>query len=94
MHRPASVTLSAQEGEAMIERLAAYAPSVADCQVLIKVLRWHFWLVCALQEAKRRLKRLRTFLCGKAPKPPTPPEADALSASTHPDGHGAGEGEP
>jgi hypothetical protein len=42
MKRPESVTLSAQEGEAMMARLAAYAPSMSDCEVLIQVLRWHF----------------------------------------------------
>ena len=90
MKRPESVTLSAQEGEARIERLAAYAPSVSDCQVLIKVLRWHFGLVFALQEAKLSLKRLRTLLFGKAAHPSTAFESDASSGSTAPSGNGDG----
>jgi hypothetical protein len=36
------VTLSAAEGEAMIARLAVYAPSRADCEILIQVVRWYF----------------------------------------------------
>ena len=90
MKRPESVTLSAQEGEAIIERLAAYAPSVSDWQVLIKVLLWHFGLVFALQDAKLSLKRLRTLLFGKAAHPSTAFESDASSGSTAPSGNGDG----
>jgi len=90
MPRPESVTLSAQEGEAMIERLVAYAPSVADCQILIKVVRWHFWLVFALQESKLSLKRLRTLLFGKHPPPSTP--SVSVESSTSPPPVGEGEG--
>jgi len=91
MQCPESVTLSAQEGEAMIERLAACAPSVADCQGLMHVLRWHCWLVCAVQEATRSLKRLRSVLCGKASPSPALPET--ASAAPQPDGQGSGAGE-
>jgi len=46
VQKPAdNVTLSAAEGEAMIARLAVYAPSRADCEILIQVVRWYFWLV-------------------------------------------------
>jgi hypothetical protein len=34
------VTLSAQEGEAMMGRLSIYAPSRSDCEVLIEVVPW------------------------------------------------------
>ena len=84
MNRPASVTLSAQEGEAMIARLTAYAPSASDCEVLIQVLRWQFWLVWTLQEAKLSLKRLRTLLFGKGSKPSKPPGSDESSAGRVP----------
>src|SRR5712691_7222809 len=93
MKRPESVTLSAQEGEAMIARLAAYVPSMSDCEVLIQVLRWQFWLVWTLQEAKLSLKRLRTLLFGKGSKPSKPPGSDESSASSHPTGDGRGTGE-
>jgi hypothetical protein len=52
MSRPETITLSAAEGEAIIARLSVYAPSGSDCEILIQVLRWYFWLAAALQEAK------------------------------------------
>jgi transposase len=83
-----TVTLSAAEGEAMIARLSVYAPSRSDCAILIQVVRWYFWLVWTVQEAKLSLKKLRTLLCGRGPQPPTPsaPEASAVSAPAP--GHG------
>ena len=76
------VTLSAAEGEALIARLAVYAPSRSDCEMLIQVVRWYFWLVWTVQEAKLSLNKLRTLLLGCGPKPPTPsaPEASSVSA--------------
>jgi transposase len=74
-----NVTLSAQEGEAMIARLSVYAPSRADCETLIEVVRWYFWLVWSVQEAKLSLKRLRTMLFGRGSKPPTPSELETSS---------------
>ena len=83
VQKPAdTVTLSAAEGEAMIARLSVYAPSRSDCEILIQVVRWYFWLVWTVQEAKLSLKKLRTLLCGRGPQPPTPsaPEASGRSA--------------
>jgi transposase len=74
-----NVTLSAQEGEAMIARLSVYAPSRADCALLIEVVRWYFWLVWSVQEAKLSLKKLRTMLFGRGSKPPTPSELETSS---------------
>ena len=62
----ARVTLSTQEGEALLGRLSVYAPSRSDCEVLIEVVRWYFWLVWLIQEAKTSLKTLRTLLFGHA----------------------------
>ena len=94
MSRPETITLSAAAGEAILERLAVYAPSRSDCEVLIQVLRWYFWLVAAVQEAKLSLKKLRTLLCGQGPKPPTlcEPEASSVSASSRGDGEVSGHG--
>jgi transposase len=64
------VTLSAQEGEAMLGRLSVYAPSRSDCEVLIEVVRWYFWLVWLVQEAKMSLQKVRMILFGHGPKPP------------------------
>ena len=83
MDGPESVTLSAEAGEAMMQRLAAYAPTRSDCEGLIKVLEWHCWLVFALQEAKLTLKRLRALLFGQAPKTPkAPASSHSESAGT------------
>jgi transposase len=89
-----TVTLSAAEGEAMIARLAVYAPSRSDCEMLIQVVRWYCWLVAAIKEAKLSLKKLRTLLCGQGPKPPTrcAPAASSVSASSHGDGEVSGDG--
>lgn len=93
MKKPAeNVTLSAQEGEAMIARLSVYAPSRADCEVLIEVVRWYFWLVWSVQEAKLSLKKLRTMLFGRGSKPPTPlePETSSVFSPSPFDGEATG----
>ena len=94
MSHPATITLSAAAGEASIERLSVYAPSRSDCERLIQVLRWYFWLAAALQEAKVSLTKLRTVLCGQGPKSPPrcAPEASAVSTSSRGDGEVAGAG--
>jgi hypothetical protein len=63
------VTLSTQEGEAISGRLSAYAPSHTDCEVLIEVLRWYFWLVWIIGEAQLSINKLRSMLFGRAAKP-------------------------
>ena len=65
MKRPESLTLSTEDGEAILARLSIYAPSRSDCEILMQVMRWYFWLVYALQESKITLKRLRGLLFGK-----------------------------
>ena len=89
-----NMTLSAAEGEAIIARLSVYAPSRSDCEMLIQVLRWYFWLAAAVKEAKLSLKKLRTLLFGPGPKPPTrcEPEASSVSASSRGDGEVSGDG--
>jgi transposase len=87
-----NVTLSAAEGEAMIARLAVYAPSRSDCELLIQVVRWYFWLVWAVQEAKLSLHKLRMLLCGRSPKPPQPSAPEASLSSTSSPGNGEATG--
>jgi hypothetical protein len=69
VQKPAdNVTLSAAEGEALIARLAVYAPSRSDCEILIQVVRWYFWLVWTVQEAKLSLNQTpcgRTMTLGR-----------------------------
>jgi hypothetical protein len=80
MTHPESLTLSTEEGEAILARLALYAPSRSDCEILMQVVRWYFWLVFALQETKITVKRLRKLLFGKSLKPsPTPEESSESS---------------
>jgi transposase len=95
VQKPAeNVTLSAAEGEALITRLSVYAPSRSDCELLIQVVRWYFWLVWTVQEAKLSLKKLRTLLCDHGPQPPTrgAPAASSVAASSRGDGEGSGAG--
>jgi hypothetical protein len=75
MKRPEEVTLSREEGEALIERLERDALSAEDRRVLVKVLTFYFWLLFALREAKLSLKRLKTLVFGEKPKKPKPPSA-------------------
>jgi transposase len=94
MSCPETITLSAAAGEAILERLAVYAPSRADCEILIQVLRWYFWLAAAVQEAKLNLKQLRRLLLGHGSPPPTrcEPAASSVSTASPGDGVGAGDG--
>src|SRR5262249_60604992 len=87
VERPDELHLSRQDGEALIERLHREALTAQDRQVLAQVLRWYFWLLFALQEARFSLKPLRALVFGdRAKKPPQPPSAGDDSAS----GDGAG----
>ncbi len=79
MKRPEDVTLSREEGEALLARLEANTLTPEDRRVLGKVLTFHFWLVFALREAKLSLKRLKALVFGEKPKPPKPPSADGTS---------------
>ena len=45
MNRPDRITLSTKEGEAILARLAVYAPNRSDCEILAQVLRRYFWLM-------------------------------------------------
>jgi transposase len=74
MERPAEVHLSREDREALIERLHNDALTAHDRWVLEQVLRWHGWLLFALQEARFSLKRLRAMVFGDRAKqrPPKP----------------------
>ena len=81
MNRPHEVTLSPEEGEALIERIEQDAWSAEDRSVVVQVLRLHFWLLFALKEATLSLKRLRTLLFGeKAHRRSCPSSHDASGA--------------
>jgi hypothetical protein len=59
MQCPEEVKLSREDGEALRTRLADDALTAADRRVLDQVLQWYCWLLCALQEARFSLQRLR-----------------------------------
>ena len=75
MKRPEEVTLSREEGEALITRLERDAVTAADRRVLVKVLTFYFWLLFALREAKLSLKRLKALVFGEKAKKRKPPES-------------------
>jgi transposase len=81
MKRPEEVTLSREEGEALIERIERNVLSTEDRRVLVKVLTFYFWLLFALREAKLSLKRLKTLVFGeKAKKRESPASGGAASS--------------
>jgi hypothetical protein len=81
MQRPDDVTLSRDEGEALIERLETQTWTADDIQVLAQVVRLYFWLLFALKETKLSLHRFRVMLFGDQSKPPKKPPSEASSGS-------------
>ena len=80
MKRPQDeLTLSPAEGAALIERLERNTLSAADRCLLVQVVRWLFWLLFVVQEAKLSLKRLRTLLFGQSS---TPSQAEDFEVGT------------
>jgi rRNA maturation protein Nop10 len=87
MEQPDEVNLSRQDGDALIKRLQGDALTAQDRRVLEQVLRWYFWLLFALQEARFSLKRLRAMVFGdRAKQRPQKPSAGGGAAG----GGGAG----
>jgi transposase len=80
MKRPEDVTLSREEGEALITRLERDALTAEDRRVLVKVLTFYFWLLFALREAKLSLKRLKALVFGEKPRPPKPPSSGGTAS--------------
>jgi transposase len=89
---PSSITLSTEEGEALITRVHQSGLSAEDAGVVEQVIRLYFWVSFALQEAKLSLKRLRTLLFGTGAKAPKPrgPEGAANSIELVGEEEGAG----
>lgn len=85
---PPHITLSTQDGEALIARVHESGLSAEDAGVVEQVIRLYFWVIFSLQEAKLSVKRLRTLLFGKGPKAPKPPAPGTASTSNVPVGEG------
>lgn len=88
-----NVTLSAEEGEALIARVHLSNLAQADAGVVEQIIRMYFWVACALQEAKLSVKRLRDVLFGPGRKAKTSPTPQALATSSKALGEGEGGGE-
>ena len=87
MQKPVdSLTLSAEDGEALIARVHLSSLPRADAEKVEWVIRMYFYVVFALQEAKLSVKRLRSLLFGKSLTPAPAPEES--SASSQGDGDG------
>jgi hypothetical protein len=95
VNKPAhNVTLSAEEGEALIARVHQSNLSAADAGVVEWVIRMYCWVAFTLQEAKLSVKRLRDVLFGPRRTPKRPPESEASLSSSATLGQGEGRGEP
>jgi len=88
---PDTISLSAEEGEALIARVRQSSLSQEDAGVVEQVIRMYFWVVFCLQEAKLSLKRLRMLLFGKGTqtKKAATPEASLASPQRVGEGDGA-----
>jgi len=93
MKRPEDVTLSREDGEALLARLEADALTAEDRRVLGKVLTFYFWLLFALREAKLSLTRLKTLVFGEKPKKREPPTPSGTPGGGGAGGSGARTGE-
>ena len=94
MKRPGEVTLSREEGEALLARLEANTLTAEDRRALGKVLTFYFWLLFALREAKLSLRRLKALVFGEKPKKRPPPESGGHAGGgggTDPQGRKAAE---
>jgi len=83
MDRPEEVTLSREDGEALLERLSENTLTAADRHTLGKIVTLYFWLLFALREAKLSLGRLRVLVFGepKTPEKPAAPNETGPGAS-------------
>jgi hypothetical protein len=91
MSRPDWITLSADAGEAILARLAVYAPSHADCEMLAQVLRLYMWLMVTLEEATVSIRRLRALFFGSRHTAKEPSASEASTSAREARGEGEGE---
>jgi hypothetical protein len=92
----ATVTLSADEGEALIARVHQSNLGAEDAGVVEWVIRRYFWVAFALQEAKLSVKQLRDVFFGRVRQAKRPPKPAVSSPASEPlrEGEGGGEGAP
>jgi transposase len=78
------LTLTAEDGEALIARVHRSNLPRADAERVEWVIRMYFYVVLALQEANLSAQRLRSLLFGKRPEPS--PEASSAASQAESDG--------
>ena len=83
------MTLRSADGEALIAQVRQSHVPPAEAGLVEQMIRMDFWLVCALQEAKRRVQRLRTLVFGSRAQPHELPESAASATSSAPRSPGA-----
>ena len=94
MKKPAdTVTLSADEGEALIARVHQSNLGVEDARIVEWMIRMYFWVAFTLQEAKLSVKWLRNLFFGRGHKVKRPPEPEVSSPSSEALGEEEGGGE-
>jgi len=81
-----NLTLSAEDGEALIAQGHRSDLPRADAERVEWVIRMYFYVVFALQETTLSVKRLRALLFGKSPRPS--PVSEESSAPRHANGEG------
>src|SRR5438128_901770 len=88
-----TVTLSADEGEALITRVHQSNLGAEDAGIVEWMIRMYFWVAFALQEAKLGVQRLRNMFFGRDRKAERPPKPQSSSPSSEALGEGEGGGE-
>src|SRR2546425_12256643 len=88
-----TVTLSADEGEALITRVHQSNLGAEDAGIVEWMIRRYFWVAFALQEAKLGVQRLRNMFFGWDRKAERPPKPQSSSPSSEALGEGEGGGE-
>jgi hypothetical protein len=89
-----TVTLSAEDGEALSARGHQSHLGTEDAGVGEWVIRRYFGVAFTLQEATLSVQRLRTMFCGRGDKGKTPPGAQSAAPSREALDEGEEEGEP
>lgn len=80
MKKPAdNVTLSANEGEALIARVHQSNLGVEDARIVEWVIRMYFWVAVAIQDARLSVKRLRDIFFGRGRTATTAPAPEATA---------------
>jgi hypothetical protein len=88
-----TITLRSAEGEVLIAQVHQSNVPTAVAGRVEQIIRMYFWLVCALQEAKLSVKRLRHLLFGSSAQPKGRPASEGEATSSEAPGQAAGEEE-